>query len=62
MAEEMDICVFGPVNTYLRMRSHGRKRSKTFKNDLKSIFFIMRTRGLRRKMKKNKENCVLVSD
>ena len=52
-------CVFRPANTCLRMRSHCRKRSKTFKNHEKSTFFIMHTRGSskahkekQRKMKK----------
>ena len=26
-------CVFQPANTCLRMRSHGRKRAKSFKNE-----------------------------
>ena len=33
-------CVFRPANTCLHMHLHGRKRSKTFKNDLNSIFFL----------------------
>ena len=46
-------CVFWPANARLRMRLHGRKRWKTFKNHEKSTFFILRTRGSWRKTKQN---------
>ena len=32
-------CVFQPANTWLRMRSRGRKQSKTFENELKNTCF-----------------------
>ena len=38
-------CVFWPANACLHMHSHGRKWYKTFKNHVKSTFFIMLTRG-----------------
>ena len=45
-------CVFRPVNACLRMRSHGRKRSKTFKNHEKHLFHHAHEEK-RRKTKKN---------